>query len=52
MTPCLSNDVVRALYVDSSGFLWVGTWGSGLNRFDRNTETFVSYGMNRIIRRV
>jgi len=28
---------------DSRGFLWMGTFGTGLTRFDRNTEKFVSY---------
>jgi ligand-binding sensor domain-containing protein/serine phosphatase RsbU (regulator of sigma subunit) len=38
----LSNNIVRAIYEDQSGFLWVGT-GAGLNRFDRETGTFTSY---------
>ena len=39
----LSNDVIRALFVDSSGTLWVGTWGGGLDRFDRTTGKFTHY---------
>lgn len=36
----LSNNDVRSLTVDSSGFLWVGT-SNGLNRFDGNSfQTF------------
>ncbi|MEJ2053068.1 MAG: two-component regulator propeller domain-containing protein, partial [Calditrichaceae bacterium] len=31
---------------DSYGSLWVGTWSSGLFRFDPNTETFDSYSPN------
>lgn len=34
---------VYTLFEDSSGVLWVGTWGGGLNRFDRQTETFMRY---------
>jgi len=31
------------LYVDKQGTLWIGTEEAGLNRFDRNTDSFVSY---------
>jgi two-component system sensor histidine kinase ChiS len=34
----LSNDTVTALYEDSSGILWVGTWSGGLDAFDRQIE--------------
>ena len=36
----LSSEAVTTLLVDSSGALWVGTWGGGLNRLDRATDTF------------
>lgn len=36
----LSSEAVTSLLVDSSGALWVGTWGGGLNRLDRATDTF------------
>lgn len=50
----LSNDQARAIFEDSKGTLWIGTnmpWGSkgdnpgpgGLNRFDRESETFTHY---------
>ena len=39
----LSHNVVRALYEDQDGTLWIGTNGGGLDRFDRETETFVHY---------
>ena len=39
----LSNNVARALVVDQNGILWVGTWGGGLNQFDRETDTFIHY---------
>ena len=39
----LSNNRVNALYVDHTGTLWAGTQ-NGLNRFDRNTGKFTTFG--------
>jgi|LGOV01.1.fsa_nt_gb ligand-binding sensor domain-containing protein len=39
----LSSNPMRVLYKDRSGDLWIGTEGGGLNRFDRETETFTRY---------
>jgi signal transduction histidine kinase/ligand-binding sensor domain-containing protein/DNA-binding NarL/FixJ family response regulator len=39
----LSHNLVRSLYVDNSGTLWIGTFGGGLNRFDSETEKFIRY---------
>jgi ligand-binding sensor domain-containing protein/signal transduction histidine kinase len=39
----LSNNRVNALCVDHAGALWVGTQ-NGLNRFDRNTGEFTTFG--------
>jgi PAS domain S-box-containing protein len=39
----LSHNLVISLYEDGSGMIWVGTWGGGLNRFDRETEKFEVY---------
>lgn len=39
----LADDVVWALHEDASGALWVGTFGSGLDRFDRELERFTHY---------
>ena len=36
----LSSDEVRSVLFDSSGTLWVGTIGGGLNRFDDKTGGF------------
>jgi signal transduction histidine kinase/ligand-binding sensor domain-containing protein/CheY-like chemotaxis protein len=38
----LASNLVWSLLVDREGTLWVGT-GSGLDRFDRRTETFSHY---------
>src|SRR5579872_2064566 len=39
----LSADLVRALYEDATGRLWVGTYGGGLDSFDEKTQAFQHY---------
>jgi signal transduction histidine kinase/ligand-binding sensor domain-containing protein len=39
----LSHDRVWSLFEDSTGVLWVGTYGGGLNRFDRDAGQFTRY---------
>lgn len=39
----LSDTWVRALCEDRSGTLWIGTRYGGLNRFNRESESFASY---------
>ncbi len=39
----LNNDIVRAIYEDSTGALWIGTNGGGLNRWDRESGTWVHF---------
>jgi len=39
----LSNNYVRCLHIDKSGNLWLGTFGSGLSRFNKYKETFENY---------
>ena len=39
----MSNNEVRVIYEDQSGTLWVGTYGGGLNQFDRDREHFTRY---------
>lgn len=39
----LSAGWVLSIYEDRSGTLWVGTYGGGLNRFDRATERFTRF---------
>ncbi|HNB70204.1 MAG TPA: two-component regulator propeller domain-containing protein [Acidobacteriota bacterium] len=38
----INSNTIRALYEDRAGVLWVGT-DSGLNRFDRETQTFTAF---------
>jgi PAS domain S-box-containing protein len=42
-THSLASDFVASIYEDGSGVLWIGAYGGGLHRFDRETETFVRY---------
>lgn len=39
----LSNDMVNCIFEDQEGTVWVGTFGGGLDRFDRNTQSFTHY---------
>lgn len=39
----LSDDRIRALHVDHSGQLWVGTAGGGLDRYDRERRIFTHF---------
>lgn len=39
----LSDNKVRTVYEDRAGTLWIGTWDGGLNRFERDTETFTRF---------
>lgn len=39
----LSHDWVWSVYVDNAGTLWVGTDGGGLNRYDRQTDSFTRF---------
>jgi signal transduction histidine kinase/ligand-binding sensor domain-containing protein len=39
----LSDNPIRVLYKDRAGDLWIGTWSSGLNKFVRETETFIHF---------
>ena len=35
-----SGTRIWSLYINHSGILWVGTWGSGLNKWDRSKHQF------------
>ncbi len=41
----LSSDYVYAIDEDRGGTLWIGTLGGGLNRFNREDETFSHYAI-------
>jgi signal transduction histidine kinase/ligand-binding sensor domain-containing protein len=38
----LVNDIVE----DGKGYLWIGTWGGGVDRYDRRTDEFVHFKHN------
>src|SRR5678815_1434031 len=39
----LGNNSLESLAVDSSGILWIGSFGSGLDRFDPTAEQFTHF---------
>ncbi|MGB5667250.1 MAG: two-component regulator propeller domain-containing protein, partial [Maribacter sp.] len=39
----ITSNLIYAITGDEGGNLWIGTTGSGLNYFDRTTETFLQY---------
>lgn len=39
----IGNNVVRTIFEDVNGFLWIGTDGGGLNIYDPATEKFIRY---------
>lgn len=39
----LSNNSVGAMLIDKKNRLWVGTWGGGLNLYQRKTQNFKHY---------
>jgi signal transduction histidine kinase/ligand-binding sensor domain-containing protein/DNA-binding response OmpR family regulator len=42
-TNSLSSSAINTIYEDSDSILWIGTYYHGLNRFNRNLETFTRY---------
>ena len=39
----LSDSHIRYVYTDSTGTLWVCTYNRGLNKFNRESDTFTHY---------
>ena len=44
-TNCISNDEILSLYQDRKGKIWIGTSGGGLNKYDKKTGKFESFGV-------
>jgi len=40
---CLCNNTVMEIVMDNSGYLWIGTFGGGVDRFDISSESFVHF---------
>ena len=40
---CLSNNKIWKIFEDHNGTIWIGTDGGGLNKFNRESETFKHY---------
>ena len=45
----ISDNGISALYEDRDGYIWVGTTGGYINRFDRRTDTFKRFNLSLII---
>ncbi|HYK44851.1 MAG TPA: two-component regulator propeller domain-containing protein, partial [Parafilimonas sp.] len=39
----LANNVLECVYVDNDGYVWVGTYGDGLEKLDTKTGIFTDY---------
>ncbi|MFY0654533.1 MAG: response regulator [Cyclobacteriaceae bacterium] len=39
----ISGGDILALFEDSSGTIWIGTYQDGLNRYDQSTDSFIAY---------
>ena len=39
----LANNLINGIVEDAQGALWIGTWGGGLDRYDRQTDQFVHF---------
>lgn len=39
----LSNNYIKSIVEDRLGNIWIGTWGGGLNRYDRAKDRFTRY---------
>jgi signal transduction histidine kinase/ligand-binding sensor domain-containing protein/CheY-like chemotaxis protein len=42
----LASNMVNDIVEDAKGYLWIATWGGGLDRYDRKTEQFVHFRHN------
>ena len=39
----ISDNTIMAITQDSEGYLWIGTFGGGIDRYDIRTQTFTSF---------
>jgi ligand-binding sensor domain-containing protein/anti-sigma regulatory factor (Ser/Thr protein kinase) len=45
--PGISSNTVMSLLQDELGYIWIGTFGGGLDRFDSANESFLNFRKNR-----
>lgn len=43
LSSSISDNTVMAIQQDKDGYLWIGTFGGGIDRFDINKETFINF---------
>jgi ligand-binding sensor domain-containing protein len=39
----ISNNYIADMLEDSSGIIWIATWGGGLNKFDEGKKSIKKY---------
>ena len=39
----ISNNYIQSIKESKNGYLWIATWGGGLNRYDRQKNQFTSF---------
>src|SRR6186713_3353077 len=39
----IGNNYISDMREDDKGYIWIGTWGGGLDRYDRRTNQFVHF---------
>ncbi|MEO8209621.1 MAG: two-component regulator propeller domain-containing protein [bacterium] len=42
-TPALGSNFIKALFEDKEGYLWIGTYGGGLTRYNDKNNEFKNY---------
>lgn len=42
----ISNNYIKKIYEDEDQNLWIGTWGGGLNLYNRNKDNFTNYNID------
>ncbi len=44
----ISDSYILSIFEDQAGVIWIGTYGGGLNRFDREKEKFTHYRVDPV----
>ncbi|MDF9797814.1 signal transduction histidine kinase/ligand-binding sensor domain-containing protein/DNA-binding response OmpR family regulator [Catalinimonas alkaloidigena] len=42
----ISSDYITDLFIDSNDILWIGTYGGGFNKYDKNKKHFIRFAHN------